>query len=88
MKVVIVSVGNKDHFLENQKLVDSIFGDFEQLSFNNQDKNLGVMVVEEKSQVMDDYDEQSSNNFFRTNTKKMIKQQNRMINQKLRQNKR
>ena len=37
---------------------------------------------------MDTYDEQSSDNIFKTNMKKMIKQQNRMVNQKLRQNKR
>ena len=46
------------------------------------------MVIEEKDQVMDTYDEQSSDNIFKTNMKKMIKQQNRMVNQKLRQNKR
>lgn len=88
MKVVIVSTGNRDCFLKNQKLVNFISSDFELLSFDNQDKNLGVMVVEEKNQVMADYDEQSSDSFFKTNTKKKIKQQNREINRKLRQNKR
>lgn len=85
MKVVIVSTGNRDCFLKNQKLVNFISSDFELLSFDNQDKNLGVMVVEEKNQVMADYDEQSSDSFFKTNTKKKIKQQNRMVNQILRQ---
>lgn len=88
MKVVIVSVSYKDYFLENQKLVHSISDGFELFSFDNQDENLGVMVIEEKDQVMDTYDEQSSDNIFKTNMKKMIKQQNRMVNQKLRQNKR
>ena len=74
MKVAIVSFGNKDYFLGNQTLVDSIPDSFEYLSFDNQDKNLGVMVIEEKDQVMDTYDEQSSDNIFKTNMKKMIKQ--------------
>lgn len=72
MKVVIVSTGNRDCFLKNQKLVNFISSDFELLSFDNQDKNLGVMVVEEKNQVMADYDEQSSDSFFKTNTKKRL----------------
>ena len=76
------------HFLENQKLADSLSSVFGLFPLDNQDKNMGIMVVEEKNQVMDDYGEQSSNNFFKTNMKKMIKQQNRMINQRLRQNKR
>ena len=76
------------HFLENQKLADSLSSVFGLFPLDNQDKNIGIMVVEEKNQVMDDYGEQSSNNFFKTNMKKMIKQQNRMINQRLRQNKR
>ena len=88
MKVVIVSVSYKDYFLENQKLVNSISDGFELFPFGNQDENLGVMVIEEKDHVMDAYDEQSSDNIFKTNMKKMIKQQNRMVNQKLRQNKR
>ena len=88
MKVVIVSVSYKDYFLENQKLVNFISDGFELFPFGNQDENLGVMVIEEKDQVMDTYDEQSSDNIFKTNMKKMIKQQNRMVNQKLRQNKR
>lgn len=88
MKVVIVSVSYKDYFLENQKLVNSISDDFELFPFDNQDENLGIMVIEEKDQVMDTYDEQSSDNIFKTNMKKMIKQQNRMVNQRLRQNKR
>ena len=46
------------------------------------------MVIEEKDQVMDAYDEQSSDNIFKKKKKKMIKQQNRMVNQRLRQNKR
>lgn len=87
MKVAIVSFGNKDYFLGNQTLVDSIPDSFEYLSFDNQDKNLGVMVIEEKNQVIDNYVEQLSDTFFKTNMKKKIKQQNRMINQKLRQNK-
>ena len=74
------------HFLENQKLADSLSSVFGLFPLDNQDKNMGIMVVEEKNQVMDDYGEQSSNNFFKTNMKKMIKQQNRMINQRLRQN--
>ena len=76
------------HFLENQKLADSLSSVFGLFPLDNQDKNMGIMVVEEKNQVMDDYGEQSSNNFYKTNMKKMIKQQNRMINQRLRQNKR
>ena len=76
------------HFLENQKLADSLSSVFGLFPLDNQDKNMGIMVVEEKNQVMDDYGEQSSNNFFKINMKKMIKQQNRMINQRLRQNKR
>lgn len=76
------------HFLENQKLADSLSSVFGLFPLDNQDKNMGIMVVEEKNQVMDDYGEQSSNNFFKTNMKKMIKQQSRMINQRLRQNKR
>lgn len=75
------------HFLENQKLADSLSSVFGLFPLDNQDKNMGIMVVEEKNQVMDDYGEQSSNNFFKTNMKKMIKQQSRMINQRLRQNK-
>ena len=75
-------------FSENQKLADSLSSVFDLFPLDNQDKNMGIMVVEEKNQVMDDYGEQSSNNFFKTNMKKMIKQQNRMINQRLRQNKR
>ena len=76
MKVVIVSVSYKDYFLENQELVNSISEGFELFPFGNQDENLGVMVIEEKDQVMDAYDEQSSDNIFKTNMKKMIKQQN------------
>lgn len=88
MKVVIVSVSYKDYCLENQKLVHSISDGFELFSFDNQDENLGVMVIEEKDQVVDTYDEQSSDDVFKINMKKMIKQQNRMVNQRLRQNKR
>ena len=88
MKVVIVSVSYKDYFLENQELVNSISEGFELFPFGNQDENLGVMVIEEKDQVMDAYDEKSSDNIFKTNMKKMIKQQNRLVNQRLRQNKR
>lgn len=87
MKVAIVSSGNKNYFLGNQTLVDSIPDSFEYFSFDNQDKNLGVMVIEEKNQVTDNYVEQLSDTFFKTNMKKKIKQQNRMIDQRLRQNK-
>ena len=76
------------HFLENQKLADSLSSVFGLFPLDNQDKNMGIMVVEEKNQVMDDYGEQSSNNFFKTNMKRKIRHQNRVINQRLRQNKR
>lgn len=88
MKVGIVSGGNKNSFLEMRELVNSISSDLLLFSLDNQVKNLGVMVVEEKNQVVDNYDEHPSDNLFKTNMKKKIKQQSRMVNQRLRKNKR
>lgn len=88
MKVGIVSGGNKNSFLEMRELVNSISSDLLLFSLDNQVKNLGVMVVEEKNQVVDNYDEHPSDNLFKTNMKKKIKQQSRMVNQRLQKNKR
>lgn len=88
MKVGIVSGGNKNSFLEMRELVNSISSDLLLFSLDNQVKNLGVMVVEEKNQVVDNYDEHPFDNLFKTNMKKKIKQQSRMVNQRLQKNKR
>ena len=75
-------------FSENQKLADSLSSVFDLFPLDNQDKNMGIMVVEDKNQVEDSYNEQSFNKIFKTNMKRKIRHQNRVINQRLRQNKR
>lgn len=72
--------------LENKRLADPISSVYE--LFPRNDKNFGIMVVEDKNQVEDSYNEQSFNKIFKTNMKRKIRHQNRVINQRLRQNKR
>lgn len=51
-----------------------------------QDSSFGIMIIDDKSQVMDI--EQDSYKMVNTDIKRMIKQQNIMVNQRLRQSRR
>lgn len=72
-------------YLMNQKSADFISNIFELFSGDDkkQDSSFGIMIIDDKSQVMDI--EQDSYKMVNTDIKRMIKQQNIMVNQRLRQ---
>ena len=75
-------------YLMNQKSAVFISNIFELFSGDDkkQDSSFGIMIIDDKSQVMDI--EQDSYKMVNTDIKRMIKQQNIMVNQRLRQSRR
>ena len=75
-------------YLMNQKSAVFISNIFELFSGDDkkQDSSFGIMIIDDKSQVMDI--EQYSYKMVNTDIKRMIKQQNIMVNQRLRQSRR
>ena len=75
-------------YLMNQKSAVFISDIFELFSGDDkkQDSSFGIMIIDDKSQVMDI--EQDSYKMVNTDIKRMIKQQNIMVNQRLRQSRR
>ena len=75
-------------YLMNQKSAVFISNIFELFSGDDkkQDSSFGIMIIDDKSQVMDI--EQDSYKMVNTDIKRMIKQQNIIVNQRLRQSRR
>ena len=75
-------------YLMNQKSAVFISDIFELFSGDDkkQDSSFGIMIIDDKSQVMDI--EQDSYKMVNTDIKRMIKQQNIIVNQRLRQSRR
>lgn len=74
--------------LENRKITDSVSSIFEFFDSKekNADSSLGVMAIDDKYKLAKDEVKDHPKNLLKINIKKMIKHQNKMVNQRTRQN--